>query len=449
MDVPKNLKINYYSHATSVANKICTEIHLLLKEGNRNLNTLFFLLVVNVLIAAIGFVTKIKIANVLGSVNFGILSYGLAISAYIETIVRYGTDKTLVRDIVHQEDRIAEIVTVTMILKLFLFFICLCLLLIYIKTCQNGENDLVLWIIIGSSLTAFEAKGAYDATNNIRRHCIYFAGFRSIFFFFIWICIFTNANKLTLEYIGIAMTISVCVYMAVQYKWILNRYSKRIIFKSINNGIWQLLRCNSFVCFAALCALGLTAFNQVILKKYCGADELGVYAAAWQFFWVGNLFILQLSRVGHPILARKLLIDEIRRIELFSFIFKYMAVMVAAILPIALPMIVFPDLIINTFFSQEFSQSITPLRIIGLYLMVISFGVVFSQYIIISRKDKLYMIIVLIFGAISMMLSWFIVPKFQAKGAAISLVLSHGLAIFVFAFFVLQDLLKSKKLHTI
>jgi O-antigen/teichoic acid export membrane protein len=442
-------KINYYSLATSAVKKNKPQFHLLLKGGNHNFNTLIFLLVVNVLIAAIGFVTRIKMANVLGTVNFGILSYGIAIAAYIETIVRYGTDKTLVRDIVQQEDRTAEIVTVTLLLKLLLFFICICLLLIYLKTAQNEKSDLVLWVIIGSSLIAFEAKGAYDATSNIRRHSFYFAGFRLIYFFFIWLSILTNANILTVEYVGIMMAISGCIYMAVQYKWLFSKYRKKIKLKSINNGIWKLLKSNSFICFAAICGLGLTSFNQVILKKHCGAEELGIYAAAWQFFWVGNLFILQLSRVGQPILARKLQVDEINNATHFSFVFKYVAVMVVAILPIALPMIIFPDLILSTFFSQEYSQSITPLRIIGFYLMVISVGVVFSQYIIISRKDKLYMVIVLIFGAIGMLFSWFMVPKYQAKGAAISLILTHGLAICVFVIFVLQDLIKSKKLITI
>ena len=211
--------------------------------------------------------------------------------------------------------------------------------------------------------------------------------------------------------------------------------------------MWKLVKSNSFLCFASLCGLGLTTFNQIILKKYCGTVELGIYAAAWQFFWIGNLFILQLSRVGQPILAKKLQVNEVNKAALSVFVFKYTSVMVIAIIPIALPMIVFPNLIVRNLFSYEYSQSITPLRFIGFYLMIISVGVVFSQYIIISRKDKLYMLIVLIFGTISMLISWLIVPTYQATGAAISLVVSHGLAIFVFIFIVYQDLWKTQKPH--
>ena len=71
-----------------------SQIDFLLKGKNRNFNTVIFLFIVNVLISAIGFATrKIKIANILGTANFGILSYGIAIAAYIEATVRYGQIK--------------------------------------------------------------------------------------------------------------------------------------------------------------------------------------------------------------------------------------------------------------------------------------------------------------------------------------------------------------------
>lgn len=421
-----------------------SEINVLLKGGNRNFNTLIFLLVVNVLIAAIGFATKIKMANVLGATNFGVLSYGIAIATYIETLVRYGTDKTLVRDIVHQEHKTAEILVVTLMLKLLLLFSCLSLLFIYSKIGQRQNSDLAIWVIIGSSMIALEAKGAYDATDNIRRHSIYFASYRFIFFLLIWGYILTCDNQLTVDYVGFGMIISACIYLSMQYRWIFLKYWKKIKPVWIVSETWELIKTNSFVCFAALFGLGFTSFNQLVLKKYCGAKELGVYAAAWQFFWVGNIFIMQISRIGQPILARKLQLAKAGRAELFLFVIKYLVVMVLTILPISVPMIVFPDFIISTLFSQEYFQSVTPLRLIGLYLIILSGGIVFSQYIIISRKDKLYMFTVLLAGISSMIIAWLIIPKYQATGAAISLVVSHGFAIILYGIIAFNDIFHAR-----
>ena len=332
------------------------ELKRLAKGNSYNFNTLSFLLVVNIIVAAIGFATRIKMANELGSIEFGLLSYSIAISAYIETIVRYGTDKTLVRDIVYNRNNMHEILVSSIILKIILFSICLSSVYIYNKV---TENDIILWVIAGGSVISFEAKGAYDATNNIRRHSIYYALYRIFYYILIWIPIYVMSGVFTVKYIGIAMVVSGITYITIQYFWIFDRSA------FIKTEPSEIYRCtatilfeNLPICFAALCGLGLIAFNQLILKEYCGTKELGIYAVAWQFFWVGNLFVLQLSRVGQPILAKKILASKEGNNEVSLFILKYIAVMLVTILPISLPMILFPELIIGTFFSQEYIGSI-------------------------------------------------------------------------------------------
>ncbi|MBF0413349.1 MAG: oligosaccharide flippase family protein [Desulfamplus sp.] len=428
----------------SIIKQVYAKIIPLIKGNNRNFNTLIFLIIVNMLLAAIGFATRIKMANILGSLNYGILSYSIAISSYIETITRYGTDKTLIRDIVQQEHRMAEIVGITLLLKLILLFTCLIILSIYIKMYPNKGSDLVLWVIIGSSLISLEAKGVYDATNNIRRHSIYFAFYRIMFFVSIWSYILIFDSQLTVKYVGISMTATACIYLAIQYGWIFSQYLKKIRIKTLILGIWEWLARNFFLCFSALCGLGFTNFNQLILKNYCGSEELGVYSAAWQFFWVGNIFIEQISRIGQPIFARKLQMEDTTESGLFMFVVKYLAVMVMTVLPIAVPMIVFPEFIISNFFSHEYAQSITPLRFIGLYILMLSCGIVFSQYVIISNKDKLYMYSVLVTGLLSMLIAWLFIPKYQATGAAITLVVSHGSAIVLYGIITFYDILRKR-----
>ena len=421
------------------------QINFLSKGKKRNFNTIIFLLFINITIAAIGFITKIKIANILGVYNFGVLALSLVIAAYIEVIVRYGTDKTLVRDVTQQDNKVFEITLATLLFKIILFSSCITALIIYLYSQKANDYEAIFLITVGLSLIAFETKGIYDATDNIRRHTVYFTIFKAIYFILIWFCIIINDDYLTIEYVGWAMLISASIYIVANYRWLLKKYCKKTKVGTILKYTFYLFKKNTFVFFASMFALVLITSNQIILQKYCGTEELGVYAIAWQFFWVGNLFILQLSRVGHPILAKKILIAKNKN-ETAKFILKYMTTMVMVVLPITIPLIFFPNMIIDLFFTEEFSKSSGPLQLIGVYMVMISTGVAFTQYIIISHNDKFYSFTVLFFGLISILVSFSIIPEHKAVGAALSLMISHGCAIIVFIIFVIKDLAGTGKI---
>lgn len=59
----------------------------LLLSQRSNLQNLSVLVFVNLLVAGIGFITKVKIANIIGKADFGLFAYGFAIAAYGGTII--------------------------------------------------------------------------------------------------------------------------------------------------------------------------------------------------------------------------------------------------------------------------------------------------------------------------------------------------------------------------
>jgi hypothetical protein len=89
----------------------------LLGTQRRNLQNLSALVSFNFLAAGFFFVTQIKIANVIGKEGFGLLAYGIALGMYAQTIVRYGMNRTLVRDLVHYPNRFAELVMASQLLR--------------------------------------------------------------------------------------------------------------------------------------------------------------------------------------------------------------------------------------------------------------------------------------------------------------------------------------------
>ncbi|MCK4825920.1 oligosaccharide flippase family protein, partial [bacterium] len=78
-------------------------------------------MLVNFILMGLGFVTRVKIANVLGREGFGLLAYALALGTFGGVVVRFGMDRTLVRDLVHHRDRFGELVAGSLMLRGIMF----------------------------------------------------------------------------------------------------------------------------------------------------------------------------------------------------------------------------------------------------------------------------------------------------------------------------------------
>jgi len=96
---------------------LISRLYSLLASQSRNLQNLSALVLFNFLAAGLFFVTQVKIANVIGKEQFGMLAYAMALGMYGQIIVRYGMDRTLVRDLIHYPNRFAELVMASLLLR--------------------------------------------------------------------------------------------------------------------------------------------------------------------------------------------------------------------------------------------------------------------------------------------------------------------------------------------
>ena len=82
----------------------------------------------------------------------------------------------------------------------------------------------------------------------------------------------------------------------------------------------------------------------------------------------------------------------------------------------------------ETIFKPEYASSAAILRILGIYLMVFSLGCVASQYVVSARMEKTYFASVIVGGILSIILCLVLIPKFSGLGAALSLLIAHGIS---------------------
>jgi O-antigen/teichoic acid export membrane protein len=86
-------------------------------------------------------ITQVKIANVLGIENFGLIAYGMALATYGAMFVRFGLDKTLVRDLIHFPDRYTAIVKASLALRFTLLTLVITAILVW-KLFASPTSDL-------------------------------------------------------------------------------------------------------------------------------------------------------------------------------------------------------------------------------------------------------------------------------------------------------------------
>lgn len=414
----------------------------LVMSQRRNLQNLSALVAFNFLATGLFFVIQIKIANVIGKENFGLLAYGIALGMYAQTIVRYGMNRTLVRDLVHYPDRFAELVTASQLLRgVILGFVVAGLLIWKLFWHPADLNWAVVTVIVAYSLKSLDLQPVYDAWNCMARHAAYNMVQRGLYFILVGVVILAAPQRLTLIWISFVLLITQAYYLYLQQRWAGKRMEWAWNSPGRNLAVAELFKNNVWIWMATVGCLSFGTLNQVLLKYYCGPGELGIYAASWQIIAAAMLLVGQIGRLGNPATAR-VTRPENNGCKRKSFLLKYCCVMAVTALPIVIPSVFFPGWIMRSFFRPEYASSAAVLRVLGLYLMVFSLGFVASQYVVSVRMEKTYFSSVVLGGCLSLVLCLILVPRLSGLGAALALLIAHSVSIALYFIVMIKDVRK-------
>ncbi len=393
-----------------------------------NIKSLSELVFINAIIAGLGFVTRVKIANTLGKADFGLFAYGFALAGYGGVIISFGLDRTLVRDLIHSPKRQGQLVASSILLRGTMFFAVTLTLLVW-KFFSPPGSDLtwgVVLIVVGQSMTGLELKSVYDSWGAMSRHAIYNLMQRFLFFSAVWLTILFAPKTFSVCWIGIFTIAAVIFYISLQCNWAFKKIDFKGAEKATLRSTLVLAKVNFVIWLATLGALSFGVVNQLILKLYRGKEALGGYAAAWQIVSIAILFLTQVSRIGNPATARITKPNVIKR-DKIRFLIHSSAVMFVVVLPISLVTTTWPEFILELIYKPEYTSAAGALRLMGLYLIVFSFAVVACQYLVSARLENLYFRNIIICGFVSIALSFIIIPELGDLGAILSLLIAHSL----------------------
>ena len=428
-------------------NGLTSRLSSLIASQRRNLQNLSVLVFVNFLTAGIGFITSVKIANTIGKETFGLLAYGFAIAAYGSVIIRFGLDRTLVRDLIHYPERFGELVAASLLLRWILFGVVLIGLLSW-KIAAGAGSDIswgLLLVIIANSMMAMDLQPVYDSWQKMSRHAVYNLIQRCLYFVVIWVTILIAPQKLSIFWIGAATLVSVVLYLIMQHNWAIPQIDMTTVTVPLFSAAIRMARDNITILLATIAGLSFGSLNQLVLKHYRGTAELGGYAAGWQIISIAMIFLTQIARIGNPATAR-ITKPGISKRDKIKLLIKYSSVMCLAVCPVCLATIVWPEFILRLIYSPEYASGAGVLRIMGFYLSVFSISAIASQYLVSSRQEILYFRNVMIGGLVSVAFSFILIPKLGAMGAILSLLFAHSLLIMMNWIVIFKHLMKVSSL---
>ena len=363
--------------------------------------------------------TQVKLANYLGASVYGIYSYCLAIGEVGAMFVRYGRNKTMVRDLIQYPEKRDSLVVSTFVLSL----INLGLFLLVTFACHKSLDIEVSWtyflLILSPCLVSLSLGPVYESLKMMSWSAIYGLLQKFAFLAVIW-SLFLFHYNVSLFAIGLIVVATWVAIGLMEYYEIGTQLRINFLGKVNIKELWGLYKDNFVIFLSCVTGVAFGPLIRLILNNYTDSKSVGIYAAGLQIYYICLFLDVQIARVGNPMMAMAGREDcgESRR---RSLVFRYLVIKLAFTIPFAIVLITCPSLLVDLFFTLEYKPLIACLPILGLYMIFVSFSGVFEQYLISLRKDISYFAIYILISCLTVLMALFFIPNYGLIGAFIAL----------------------------
>lgn len=362
-------------------------------------------------------ITVPYLARVIGTVGFGKVAFASAVITWFISIVTWGFDYTATRDVARDKDdidKISETFSNVFWTRFFLTVICLAILILLIvlipKFKANASVLLVTFLLVLGHVMFPE--WLFQALERMRYITI--LNLLSKILFTIAVFLFVKEPSdyilqpffLSLGYIlsGIMSMYIILVRWGVK----LRLPSLRLIFETLKNGLDVFV--NNFVS---------NLYNNlsiVILGFYSGNIANGLFDAGQKFIDVAIRFLNILSRAFFPFLSRR-----IDKHNLYAILNISVGVFSSLLL------FIFAPLLIKWFYTPDFIDAITVLRVLAISIVFLCMNNVYGvNYLILQGHEIIVRNISVVCSVAGLFLAFILIPKLSFVGAAITILISRA-----------------------
>ena len=402
----------------------------------------FSLSAANYLQAALGFAINFFLANRLGAAGYGLLSYGIVLGTVLYTLVNFGAERTLVRDLVQGEDRHATM-TASLILRMILALVVLALVTGVVRIVDlPGQKRSVILLCTGAAMFWSCAPVAWFDAHYRMHQQAWIAFAEKVFYGALVLWGLTRPEGAT------AVTVAAFLLLARSASLTAQLLAARRTWRPTLNGLVGQLRWlgrqNVFIVLAALANLALSHWNQLLLEHRLSTAALGYYALAFQMISIVVLLQNQIVRILFPRVA-ELVRDgadpDLARRKLKVYVAG--GWVLSALLMI--PLLVAAPWVLRRFFSPDYAATLPPLRLLAVWAAFFGGARLVNVFLVNLRLDRQYLWCSLAAGATAVLLGFVLIPRYGATGVALALVLSHPVTTGLQWYFVERELRRRRR----
>ena len=382
---------------------------------NRILKNFLSTSVANIIGQLIGFVSIAYYSNILLEYNYGMITYAQQFILYFTMIVLFGVQTFGTRLVVQKDKDYEDLVSELFTFRFIIAVIC-CIICLIMSSFLSDDSKFPLIIILWSIIlipTSMNFDWFFSGIQDMKHNAVYNLLKTIVPAVIIFISV-KSSNDIYI--IPIAMDIGV-LSGALYYYVILRRYNIKVHFK-FSNKIFK----RYFVIGIPFLLSGLLAMvNGNIDKIILGASnsrfgELGIYQAAYNFINFIITFIGVLFLPLFPYLVRAYSEGKEKIKRTIKLVMK---VVLMITIPISFGGFILADKIILLFYNEQYSPAIEPLKILMIYIFIISIREVYAYSLNAFGLEKKYLKVVGVSATINLLLNLILIPKYGYMAAAL------------------------------
>lgn len=382
-----------------------------------------------IVLMSCGLILSVICARILGSNTFGNYSFLIALIAFIVPLSSFGLNSLLIKEQCGLKKDVNVIYSTAFYIRSAGAIFCTLSvgLIIFLSDLQleikiAGIIFTLTYILSGFQVAVFfyQGKQLNKQIASVRM------GIISIFLILKLPLLFIYAK---LEYLLIAMALETLV-LFLAYSFALRNKHVNVSLKYFDTSYaLSLIKKSVWLFLSGIAAILYLKIDQIMLMKFMGPTEVGIYAVASKISEVWYFFPEAFMAAVFPVILQKRGSDVVRTLQTcLDFLVITAVVLIFVILA-------FGDQLITILYGKDYLASIPILKLHIIGCLFVFTRAVVSKWLIMNDFYK-YSLVSHGFGAlINIVLNIFLIPSHGGMGAALSTVISYAFAsFFVFAF---------------
>ena len=388
------------------------------------LGNIGWLLAERVLRMGVGFVTIAWIARYLGSEQFGLLNYAIAIVSILSMLAKLGLEKIIVRDLVREPSTKYKTLGTAFFLQIASGIAAFCLaILIVLWLRPNDQIARIIVAIIAATVT-LEAFNVIDLWFQSQVQSKYTVWAKNTAFLIVTLVrinlIRSQAPLVAFAWAAFIEVALGVVGLAITYQFtgeqILAWQLKADRVKVLMKESWPLI-------LSSLAIMIYLRVDQVMLGELADDTAVGIYSAATRLSEVWPFIAIAIVNSFTASLVEAKTINETVYYEKWQTLFNWLALIAYGI---AIPMTFLSTPLIVLLFGTEYSAAGPVLSVHIWSALFVFLGLAKGVWIVNEGLTGYASLSSLAGAVLNVLLNFLLIPLYREMGAAIATVVSYG-----------------------